>query len=316
MSIVTRSTGLESRDDDTIPWSNEPEIILTEAYHVRYEGKVMALSADGRLIRTGRPQSIAARSGDIISLLNGPAKGQWRRIVQTIDDSTYLVDLPIPAGTGVVSVSQGFQSEIFEDNWIDMRGGQRSFGLVFVGNHFGTRVVDNHILGGECAFKFTACPTETPVMWGWTHNPFLEGVIERNIIEDVRHGGILGLEHDPRYIKSNTGRTYMSVQLANNVVRWTGPFLRRMEAEGPKAELAGLTLGYPQSSDPGELLVFAQGNRLEAPAAVRTRPSLLINAADYNQRLLSNRHLRLPAGAQGQPAARRTAGKTFDARIR
>ena len=129
-------------------------------------------------------------------------------------------------------------------------------------------------------------------------------------------GGMLGLEHDPRYIKSKPGRTYMSVQLDNNVVRWTEPFLRRMAAAGPKAELAGLTLGYPQSLDPGELVVRAQGNRLEAPAAVRTRPSLLINAADYNQRLLSNRHLRLPAGAQGQPAARRAAGKAVDARVR
>ena len=42
-----------ARDDDTIPWSNEPEIILTEAYHLKYEGKVMALSKDGRVLRTG-----------------------------------------------------------------------------------------------------------------------------------------------------------------------------------------------------------------------------------------------------------------------
>ena len=42
-----------ARDDDTIPWSNEPEIILTEAYHLKYEGKVLALSNDGRLLRTG-----------------------------------------------------------------------------------------------------------------------------------------------------------------------------------------------------------------------------------------------------------------------
>ncbi len=316
--IVDHNTidGLGARDDDTIPWSNEPEIILTEAYHVRYEGKVMALSADGMLVRTGRPQSIAARSGDVISLLNGPAKGQWRRIVQTINDTTYLVDLPIPAGTDVVSVSQGFQSEIFEDNRIDMRGGQRSFGLVFVGNHFGTRVVGNHILGGECAFKLTACPTETPVTWGWTHNPYLEGVIEGNILEDVPKGGILGLEHDPRYIKSNKGRTYMSVQLDNNVVRWTEPFLRRMALAGPKAELAGLTLGYPQSSDPGELVVRARGNRLEAPAAARNRPALLINGADYNQKLQSNRQLRLPAAGSAVPAARREAGKGNNARVR
>jgi hypothetical protein len=316
--VVDHNTieGIGSRDDDTIPWSNEPEIILTEAYHIRYEGKVIALSADGRIVRTGRPQGIAARSGDVISLLNGPAKGQWRRIVQTIDDSTYLVDPPIPAGTMVVSVSQGFQREVFEDNRIDMRGGRRSFGLVLVGNHFGTRVVDNHILGGECAFKLTACPTETPVTWGWTHNPFLGGVIEGNIIEDVPHGGILGLEHDPRYIKSNKGRTYMSVRLDNNIVRWTGPFLGRMGVEGPKAELAGLTLGYPQSTDPGELVVRAQGNRLEAPATGRNKPSLLINGADYNQRLLSNHPLRLPTAGSTVPATRREAGKGTKGRVR
>ena len=97
-----------ARDDDTIPWSNEPEIILTEAYHVKYEGKVLALSKDGRLLRIGRPQGEAGRTGDVVSLLNGPAAGQWRRIVQTIDPNTYLVDSPIPAGTEVVSISPGF----------------------------------------------------------------------------------------------------------------------------------------------------------------------------------------------------------------
>ena len=105
----------------------------------------------------------------------------------------------------------------------------------------------------------------------------------------------------------------MSVRLDNNVVRWTGPFLRRMAAEGPKAELAGLTLGYPQSSDPGELVVRARGNRLEAPATGRNQPSLLINGADYNQRLLSNRQLRLPTAGSAVPAARREAGKGIEA---
>ena len=44
--------GLGFRDDDTIPPSNEPEIILTEGYHLIYEGRVAGLSADGRVLRT------------------------------------------------------------------------------------------------------------------------------------------------------------------------------------------------------------------------------------------------------------------------
>ncbi len=51
-----------ARDDDTIPWSNEPEIILTEAYHLKYEGKVMALS-DGRPGGADRARHWAIRSG-------------------------------------------------------------------------------------------------------------------------------------------------------------------------------------------------------------------------------------------------------------
>ena len=53
--VVAENTieGLGSRDDDTIPWSNAPEIILTEAYHLKYEGRVIALSNDGRMLRSG-----------------------------------------------------------------------------------------------------------------------------------------------------------------------------------------------------------------------------------------------------------------------
>ena len=57
-----------ARDGDTIPWSNEPEIMLTEAYHLTYEGAVSALSADGRLIRIYNPQGQPAATGDVISL--------------------------------------------------------------------------------------------------------------------------------------------------------------------------------------------------------------------------------------------------------
>src|SRR5262249_43323326 len=153
----------------------------------------------------------------------------------------------LPAGTVAISIAEGFTGEVFRDNRIDIRGGRRSDGLVFVGNHFGTRVIKNHLQGGAHAFRISAYPSEQPGTWGWTHAPFLGGVIEGNVIEDTEGGGVLGLEHDPRYIKSNQGRTYMSVRLSQNIVRWSGPFLKERGRAGSKEPLTGLTLGYPPS---------------------------------------------------------------------
>jgi hypothetical protein len=295
------SEGLGALEGDTIPWSNFPEIILTESYHVRYEGRVMGLSADGRLLQTGRAQEFPGRTGDVVSLLAGPAAGEWRRIVQALDTVTYLVDRPIPAGTTVVSITAGFIGERFESNRIDIRGGRKSSGFVFVGNHFGTRIVNNELLGGEGAFKLTACPTEAPMMWGWTHAPFLGGVIEGNTFEDAERGGTLGVEHDPRSVKSNEGRTYMTVRLDKNVVRWSAPFLRRLRRD--KIAPGGVVIGYTPSSDPGELVVRASQNRLEAPTAELYVPSLVVHGARYNAKMLVNRQFRLPTATPDTPVA-------------
>jgi len=301
--------GLGSRDGDTIPWSNEPEIILTENYHVRYEGKVMALANDGRVLRTGRPQAGSVRTGDVVSLLRGPAAGQWRQIVQALDSSTYLVEPPVPAGTEVVAISPGIVDGLFQENRIDIRGGNRSAALCFVGNHFGTRVIKNHLLGGTGAFKMTAYPTETPFFWGWSHAPCLGAVFEANIIEDAEHGGLLGVEHDARYIKSNAGRTYMTARLQGNVVRWSEPFARRMAGSEAKTPCPGITLGFEHAHDPGEFVVRADGNRLEAGGQAHRVPSLWIHAADYNGQKIVDRQFRLPSAGSAVPAGERAASK-------
>lgn len=301
--------GLGAVEGDTIPWTNEPEIILTEAYHVRYEGTVVDLSDDGRLLRTGKPQSVAGRAGDVVSLLQGPAVGEWRRIVQTIDSTTYLVDRPIPAGTRVVSISPGFVGEVFRDNRIDMRGGRKSVGFVLVGNHFGTQVVKNHVIGGESAFKLSACPSETPMMWGWTHAPYLGGLVEANILEDSEGGGNLGVEHN-QYIKTNEGRTYMTVRLDNNVVRWSEPFLRGLAAR--KSMPLGLTIGHEPSHDAGELVVAGGRNRLEAPTSLDRVPTLMIHAANYNSRRVVNGRYRLPRAVSTNPQGGREASTRSD----
>jgi len=294
-----------SLEADTIPSSNEPEIILTEAYHLSYEGRVAALSNDGRLLRIHHPQGQEVGTGDAVSLLSGPAAGQFRRIAQAVDPETYLVDPPIPQGTEVISISRGFVGETFRKNRIDIRGGQKSAAMVLAGNHFGTRVIENHLLGSANGLRFTACPTETPVTWGWSHAPFLGAVIEDNILEDVVDGSALGVEHSASYIKSNKGRTYMTIALNRNVVRWTESFLRRHAGSAAKPLPPGLILGFLPSHDPEEFVVQAAGNRLEAPAGVKAPESLLIHAAKYNSQKLLNRKFSLPMGPGGPADATR-----------
>ena len=292
--------GIGARDGDTVPWSNEPEIILTEGYSLKYEGRVIATSPDGKIVRTGRPQGGAVGPCDVLAILNGPGAGQWRRILHVLDSTTYLLDKALPKGSDAVSIGPGFISQVYENNRIDLRGGHRSDSFVLPGNHFGTRVVGNHLLGGGLAWRMIAYPTESPGIWGWSHVTFMGGVLERNVLEDTEQGGVVGVEHTVA-IKSNKGRSYMSMQIRDNVVRWTEPFLSVRNREGAKEPLAGLTVGYRPSADPSELLVAASGNGLEAPARYRDVPCLVIHAAEYNSQKTVDRRFKLPA-------ARATAG--------
>ena len=297
--------GLGALDGDTIPWSNEPEIILTEAYHLSYEGRVVGLSADGRLLRVHPLQGEEPATGDVVALLSGPAAGQFRRISQVIDPVTYLVDAPIPKGTETVSVGRGFVGETFRGNRIDIRGGSKSDAMVLAGNHYGTRVIKNHLLGGAYALRFVACPSESPVTWGWSHVPMLGAVIEENIFEDAATGTIIGVDHSVQYIKSVKGRTYMAIALNRNVIRWSDEFLKRHASAQAKSPPPGLTLGYQPSHDPGELVIQAAGNLLEAPPGVKPPVGLIIHAANYNSRPIVNRKFDLPTDADSSTEAGR-----------
>ncbi|QEH36819.1 hypothetical protein OJF2_54040 [Aquisphaera giovannonii] len=311
--IVEENTieGLGARPDDAAPWVNDPEIVLTEAYHVAYEGRIQALSADGLVLRTHRRQGNPVGSGDAVSLLDGPSAGEFRRIAQVIDAETYLLEAPIPKGTDAVSVARGFVDTSFLKNRIAMSPGRRadgftSDGLILPGNHFGTRVEGNHISGGGLAMKLAAYPSETPVAWGWSHAPFLGGVVDGNILEDAIAGARLTVDHSARYVKSNRGRVYMSIRLDNNVVRWTDAFLKWRSSSGEKTPLAGLVLGELPSHDPAELAVRASCNRLEAPPGPEAGASLVVDAAEYNGQKLHRRRYSLPAA----PGAARSSATT------
>ena len=277
------SEAIGIRDDDTIPPNNEPEIFLTEAYSLHFEGKPESVSPDRRVVRIVRPLGEPARTGAVVSILTGPDAGQWRRVAQAIDRDTYVLDAPLPAGAGVISISRGFVDETFARNTIVAREARGAQALVLVGNHFGTVVRDNRIVGAGEAFRITAMPTERPMIWGWSHAPFLGGVIEGNTIEDSERGGLLGVEHG-KGIKTNTGRVYMAVTLRNNTVRWSEGFLTRLQRGGAKGPPPGITIGYLPTLDPGELVVQEQGNRVEMPpkAKAKSAPALRILGAQIN----------------------------------
>jgi hypothetical protein len=152
------------------------------------------------------------------------------------------------------------------------------------------------------------------VTWGWTHAPFLQGVIDDNLLADADGGTILGTEHS-RYVKSNQGRTYMTVALRGNTVRWSEPFLKQFAASSAGAGAPtrglppGLILGYAPSSDPAEFVVKAAENRLDAPAGVKGTGSLVIHAAEYNGQRMLNRKFALPRASQPAGSARSTADR-------
>ncbi len=299
--------GVGDRDGDTIPWSNEPEIILTEGYSLRYEGKVLAASADGRVVRIGRPLWTEVQVGDGVAILTGPAAGQWRRVVQVLDPTTVLLDRSVPKESDTISISQGFISETFEGNRIDIRGGRQSTCFNLPGNHFGTRVADNHLLGNGWGWRMWSYPTEHPSIWGWSHMPFMGAVFERNILEDCVIAGEVGVLHGAP-IKTNKGRTYMSAELRDNVVRWSEPFLAQWARSGAKEPPTGLVLGYRPSADPDELIVTASGNALDAPRGYRDLTALVVNGARLNSQRVVDRKFKLPApkasGGDGRRDAR------------
>ena len=283
-----RIEGIGPRDDDTIPSMNAPEILLTESYHLRFEGKPRAVSPDGRIVAVGSLRGELPRTGDVVSILAGPGAGQYRRVAQRIDASTYLLDAPLPAGSTILSISPGFVNERFEGNTIDAKGGKAAAGMVLSGNHFGTRVINNHIIGAGDAVQIMAFVSESPGIWGWSHTPFFGGLIEGNVFEDSERGARIGVYHS-EHAKSNKGRLYMTVSLRRNTVRWSEAFLR-----GRKTPLAGITLGFANSLDPAEMIVEEKDDVLSAPAGSPAKSALRVEAAVLNGKPVTGRSMPLP----------------------
>ena len=289
--------GIGPREDDPRPHENTPEVLLTEAYRLHFEGKPSSISGDGRVVVIPRPQGGLASTGDALAILSGPQAGQWRAIAQPLGPQAYLLDEPIDRATDVVSIATGFVRETFEGNTVDCRGSGIAAGLVLAGNHFGVKVLNNRLLGGGEAIRLLASATEEPVHWGWSHAPFLGGLFEGNLLEDAPGGG-LGVEH-AAMIKSNKGRVYMSLTFKGNTLRWS-------KASGATGKPPRLEFGFPPSLDPGELVLTEEGTKLEgAPARSAWVHAATVNGKVVEESPLSPRGRVGASGANSPGATRR-----------
>ena len=280
--------GVGPREDDAHAHQNSPEVVLTEAYRLHFEGKPAAIANDGRLVVIPQPQGPPADTGDSLAILSGPQAGQWRTIAQTLGPRLYWLDEPIAKETDAISIGTGFVRETFEANTIDCRGSGIADNLVLAGNLYGVKLIGNKLLGGRQAIRLQAMATEEPGIWGWSHAPFLGGLIEGNVVEDSL-GSSFRVDHD-KAIKTNKGRTYMSFKFKDNTFRWTSA--RPRSATEPKVELSS-----GPSLDPGEMIVTEEGTKVEG-ALPKT---VWVHAATINGKVVKDAPLKPdgPIGARG-----------------
>ncbi|MFO0960100.1 MAG: hypothetical protein U0800_22130 [Isosphaeraceae bacterium] len=275
--------GIGPRDTDSYT-ENAPEIILTEAYRVHFEGKPSDISKDRRIVRIPKPQGDTPRTGDILAVVGGKGAGNWSRVVQAIDPRTFVVDPPLPEGADVISITTGFVDETYRRNKIDSRGGTVACNMVLVGNHFGLKVIDNRLMGAG-AFKITAAPSEHPHHWGWSHVACLGATIAGNTLEDQQQPALLAVEREGP-VKSSKGRVYLTATFKDNVLAWSSS-----SPKGIKGieQGIGVKLNDAPTLDPGEARIDASGNVARgAPASIQ------ILGATLNGEALKDRTIELP----------------------
>ena len=316
-----RVEGIGARDDDAQPHPNTPEVILTEAYRIRFEGPVLAQSSDGRIARIAPTQGEPIRAGDVLAVLSGPSRGQWRRVAQVIDPLTLLLDSPLPTdgSLGAVSVSTGFTGLTIEGNRVDVRGSSESSPLVLAGVQFGTVVYDNTWLGGA-AVRLWSTASEQPLHWGWTQTPNFGVRFTGNTIIDSLGGVDAGVNRYPQ-TKSSAGRTYFDGSISDNIFAWSPAFF---DAHGGASPPAALVLGDARSPDPLESRLAVSGNAVKVPDGRPLGPGLLGSNLVLNGSSVSSMSRGLPPEALEAPSGLRLVrdtgrsasdGLTGDARL-
>jgi len=215
-------SGVGMRDDDTIPNPNAPEILLTESYRLYYEGSPASISLDGFVLQIPLVMHGTVRPGSLVSILSGEHAGRWFAVAQPLTSAAFLMADPLPAGDYAISIAHGFVDCVFEQNRIDVRGGNSAV-VVLAGNHWGLRLLNNSLLGGGDSLLLQATPTEDPFIWGWSHTPFLGFICEGNLHADSRRGVSIDVYTD-RHNKTTAGRTYLTGACRDNTIQWSAGF--------------------------------------------------------------------------------------------
>jgi hypothetical protein len=282
-------TGLGAHDPvaDTV---NARELVLTEAYSLRFEGRPLALSSDGRILQIPKPQGDAPSTGDVVAVVSGAAAGSWARVAQALSPTTLVLDRPLPATIGDVSIASGFVGDIFADNTIDASGTHAS-SLVLLGAQFDTTVRDNTITGGVEAIRSTSFPSERPMLWGWSHTPVFGLEITGNSLVDPVRGIVLGTEHGGA-VKTSKGRVYETARVTDNTIRWSDDFANPASADArlPHA----IVVGDARSLEPAETRVTLSRNTASRPAAFPDAGKVQVFAAEVNDKEIVDSLISLP----------------------
>ncbi len=262
------------KDDDKLANPNAPEIMLTESYRLNYEGRPARISAGGWIVQIPLVLYWHVEPGCVLSILSGPSAARWFRIAQPLSPTAFLLEQPLPEalwlGDYTISIAHGFTDLAWERNTIDARGG-RSALIVLAGNHWNTRLAENHLLGGGEAMRLGAEATERPGPWGWSHTPMFDLMLARNLCEDSRSGiGINVCGDNPA--KTIAGRTYLTGVLQDNIIRWSEPFVApfRSSAQGQSTQPRSYAIGSSSGPDARQMRLRLMGNKLEAPPGFGT----------------------------------------------
>lgn len=280
------------RDNDVIAHPNAPETILTEAYRIRFEGRPLAVSPDGRVVQIQAPQGDPIRAGDVLAILSGPNGGQWRRVAQVVNPTTILLEAPLPTDVPLpaISISTGFVDLSIRGNVVDVRGSSEAAPLVLVGAQFGTEVSGNRFRGG-LGSRIVAKASEQPVHWGWSFTPVLDASITSNTFEDALKPLSVGVDRNGP-VKTSKDRVYFEGDLTGNIVAWSPSFLSSHSLDGVSP--IAFRVGHVRALDPVETLVHASGNGLKLPPGLSPGPGLDVHVATLNGEAIVDATLPLP----------------------
>ena len=146
-----------------------------------------------------------------------------------------------------VSLATGFRNVLIDRNTIDATGSKTAFNIVLAGNHFGTVLSNNTMIGGGESLRVTSFPTESPNIWGWSHAPMFGLQLVGNTVTSADKPGRLAVDYNDT-IKTSRGRTYFSGELRGNTF-------------GASAQGPALQLGDPGINEPASLRLTLSGNK-------------------------------------------------------